>query len=321
MDAIIGNRGLVGLNICQNHKFIHQFNSSNVPTHYDSKYDTVVCAAAPGSMLLANRDPVSDKKSIDQLIQQLSVLRCNNFILISTIAVLSERCDSKSEEADDFETSAAYGINRRKLEVYCRQKFDSCLIVRLPALFGKGLKKNFIFDILNPAPSLMTRQHHNYIEDILPLFLRSLFLMVFEWNTKISMYKIDRVKLNISSNKCELESWLINSGNSALNFTNPDSIFQFYNLSRLWTDIEIALTSGLRLLHISPAPLKAKKIYYSVKNTNMPQSSESINAKKYQQDMQTLHSHLWGSHNSYITQEQDIINEIKDFCMFYGSDG
>jgi hypothetical protein len=145
--------------------------------------------------------------------------------------------------------------------------------------------------------------------------------MAFEWDNDILMYKIDRVKLNISSDKCELESWLINSGNCALNFTNPDSIFQFYNLSRLWADIEIAFTSGLQLLHISPAPLKAKKIYYSVKNTNMPQSSDNINAKKYGQDMQTLYSHLWGSHNSYITQEQEIINEIKGFCKSYRSDG
>ena len=135
------------------------------------------------------------------------------------------------------------------------------------------------------------------------------------------MYKIDRVKLDASPDKCELESWLINSGNSALNFTNPDSIFQFYNLNRLWADIEIAFTSGLRLLHISPAPLKAEKIYCSVKNTNMPQPSGSINAKKYEQDMQTLHSHLWGSYNSYITQEQEIINEIKGFCKSYRSDG
>lgn len=321
MDAIIGNRGLVGLNICLNHNFPHQFNSSNIPNHYDGEYDTVVCAAAPGSMLLANRDPVSDERSIDQLMQQLSALRCNNFILISTIAVLADHCESKSEDADDFETSAAYGINRRKLEIYCRQKFDSCLIVRLPALFGKGLKKNFIFDILNPVPSLLARPNHNYIKDILPLFLRPLFLMAFEWDTEISMYKIDRVKLDASPDKCELESWLINSGNSALNFTNPDSIFQFYNLNRLWADIEIAFTSGLRLLHISPAPLKAEKIYCSVKNTNMPQPSGSINAKKYEQDMQTLHSHLWGSHNSYITQEQEIINEIKGFCKSYRSDG
>ena len=70
--------------------------------HYDGEYDTVVCAAAPGSMLLANRDPVSDERSIDQLMQQLSALRCNNFILISTIAVLADHCESKSEDADDL---------------------------------------------------------------------------------------------------------------------------------------------------------------------------------------------------------------------------
>ena len=42
-----------------------------------------------------------------------------------------------------------YGYNRLRIENFIRDNFDDYLIVRLPALFGWKLKKNFFFDILN----------------------------------------------------------------------------------------------------------------------------------------------------------------------------
>ncbi len=57
------------------------------------------------------------------------------FILISTIDV------HKKKET--------YGINRKKLEDFIKKKFRKYLIIRLPAVFGVGLKKNILFDLLN----------------------------------------------------------------------------------------------------------------------------------------------------------------------------
>ena len=41
-----------------------------------------------------------------------------------------------------------YGVNRYYLEQFCRDNFDTT-IVRLPGLFGDGLKKNVIYDLMN----------------------------------------------------------------------------------------------------------------------------------------------------------------------------
>jgi hypothetical protein len=41
-----------------------------------------------------------------------------------------------------------YGIHRYELEEFCSSRFDTT-IIRLPGLFGKGLKKNVIYDLIH----------------------------------------------------------------------------------------------------------------------------------------------------------------------------
>jgi hypothetical protein len=52
----------------------------------------------------------------------------------------------------------AYGTNRLALETWIAARNPDHLIVRLPALFGPGLKKNALFDLL----------HNNSVEKINP---------------------------------------------------------------------------------------------------------------------------------------------------------
>jgi hypothetical protein len=36
-----------------------------------------------------------------------------------------------------------------------------CHVVRLPALFSRNIKKNFIFDLINVIPSMLTEHKYN----------------------------------------------------------------------------------------------------------------------------------------------------------------
>ena len=87
----------------------------------------------------------------------LSTVKAKHFILISTIDVYSSFIPSPDESSIPDETRQdAYGKNRYQLECWVRKHFPSSLIVRLPALFANGLKKNFIFDLMHPLPSMIS---------------------------------------------------------------------------------------------------------------------------------------------------------------------
>ena len=51
---------------------------------------------------------------------------------------------------------------------------------------------------------------------------------------------------------------------SALMFTDSRSTYQFYPLSRLWKDINIALEHDIELLHLATEPVGAGELYNSL---------------------------------------------------------
>jgi nucleoside-diphosphate-sugar epimerase len=42
-----------------------------------------------------------------------------------------------------------YGLHRLRLEEFVASRFPSCTVIRLPGLFGEGLKKNVVYDFLH----------------------------------------------------------------------------------------------------------------------------------------------------------------------------
>lgn len=159
-DGLIGHTGFVGQTLSRQHRFAAPFNSASISQAAGQDFATVVCAAAPGSMFEASRFPERDAKAIDGLISRLSSFRAKRFVLISTIAMLARFDGQATESTTAFQTEVPYGVNRRRLEVFCAGHFKDCLILRLPALFGPGLRKNFLFDMLNPVPSMLPPLRH-----------------------------------------------------------------------------------------------------------------------------------------------------------------
>lgn len=71
------------------------------------------------------------------------------FVLISTVDVYMNPINVDEDSKIDPETIDPYGRHRYYLEQFVRDNFKNYSIIRLPGLFGKGLKKNFIYDLIN----------------------------------------------------------------------------------------------------------------------------------------------------------------------------
>lgn len=147
--ALIGHTGFVGKTLLKQTSFNHFYNSKNISDIKGGEFDLVVCAGAPAQKWLANKDPESDLKNINSLIETLNTVQAKTFVLISTVDVLENPIGVNEDTKIETENLAAYGLHRYFLEEAVKEQFSSSLIIRLPGLVGPGLKKNIIFDFLN----------------------------------------------------------------------------------------------------------------------------------------------------------------------------
>ena len=306
--ALIGATGFVG-GCLADEEITHTFHSRNIRQINGHHFDTVLCAAAPGSMVEANTAPERDKTRIDTLIDHLSQVTTQQFVLISSIAVLADFAGQDDEDTEAFQTELAYGRNRRALEIFCADHFDNCLILRLPALFGPGLKKNFLFDLLNPVPSMLTAARMQATKDAVGPAQKPLLDQIYAWDETLQMHKLDRMALNASSQRAALENDVTAAGLSAIGFTHPTSAYQFYNLAQLPADIKSACEQGLDVLHLAVEPIAAADIHEAVTGQQMPQTTARI----HHEDMRTKHAALRGRSGPYLTDRADVLNNLRRF--------
>ena len=147
-NAIIGASGFVGGTLARHCQDACRFNSKNICNIRLGAFDVVYCAGAPAVKWLANKNPEADAQTLDVLKGHLETITCNWFVLISTIDVESS-------------TSGAYGLHRKKLEEWVQEHFSGrCTVFRLPALFGMGLKKNALFDLLTNNQTEAIKVNH-----------------------------------------------------------------------------------------------------------------------------------------------------------------
>lgn len=147
--ALIGYSGFVGSNINSQSKFTHFYNSQNIAEIRGEDFDLLVCAGVRAEKWRANQNPEEDFKAIEQLIENLKGIKVKRFVLISTVDVYPNPEGVNENSKIVLEKSAPYGKNRFYFENFVRKSFPKTTIVRLPGLFGKGIKKNLIFDIIH----------------------------------------------------------------------------------------------------------------------------------------------------------------------------
>jgi len=173
--ALVGHTGFVGATLNASDHFTHLFNSRNFREMVGEEYDEVVCAGISAVKWKANKEPEKDLGSIQTLLDVLATVKAKRFTLISTIDVYPQ---SDAGVNEDYVVSPdllqPYGRHRLLVENFVKETFEKTLVVRLPGLYGVGLKKNIIFDLMsgnetekiNPATALQWYPTYRLSSDI-----------------------------------------------------------------------------------------------------------------------------------------------------------
>lgn len=147
-DALFGYTGFVGSNLARQHRFDKSFNSANAGESRGRDFGLVVFSAARAEKWRINQNPGEDLRHIEELENTIGGCTARQFVLISTVDVYGSPQGVDERTPIDFDGLHAYGRHRYQLEQHVREVYPDALIVRLPGLFGPGLKKNVIFDFL-----------------------------------------------------------------------------------------------------------------------------------------------------------------------------
>ena len=245
MTGLIGATGFVGSALQRQAQFDRHYSSSNIEQARGQRFDLLVCAAPSSGKWLANSDPQSDLASLEKLLSVLGSVTISRFVLISTIDVYPFAVGVDEDTEIDEAVLLPYGLHRRRLERHVAAAFERSLIVRLPAVFGRGLRKNVIFDLL----------HRD------------------------------------------------------LRFVNPASVLQFYDIKRLWADLQVALDNDLSILNLAVEPLPVGAIASSIFNIDVPPSPGPAG----QYDMLSRHSRFFGRQGSYLVDAAGVIEGLTTF--------
>ncbi|WP_171208271.1 MULTISPECIES: NAD(P)-dependent oxidoreductase [unclassified Ruegeria] len=146
--ALIGHTGFVGGTLWGTGRYDVGFNSKNFRDMEGQSFDTVTCAGVQAQKWWANQNPQADWDGIAPLLDVLGTVKTRRMILISSVDVYQTPVGVDENSPTPVDGHHPYGLHRLQVEDRLNALFDDCRIIRLPGLYGAGLKKNLIFDTL-----------------------------------------------------------------------------------------------------------------------------------------------------------------------------
>jgi hypothetical protein len=247
--ALVGYTGFVGGNLLQQARFDCLYNSQNIQDIRGQSFSHMIVSAAQAKKWWANQNPQEDWEGIERLLENLSNCRADRVTLISTIDVLGSAAGLTERDTPDMDALTAYGLHRWRLEETVQARFEQVLVVRLPGLFGHGLKKNVIYDLL----------HDN-----------------------------------------------------ALGQIQPQSSYQYYDLSCLWRDIGTAWAHQLARIHLFPEPVQTAELlqaFFPGRDVGRYAGPEA------HYDHRTIHGTLFGGDDRYIASKSEVMRQLGAFIQ------
>ena len=302
MVALVGYTGFVGSNIyaAAGDQIDAVYNSKNIENAFGTNPDVLIYAGLRAEKYLANNAPEKDMELIVQAEDNIAKINPKRLVLISTIDVFKVPKNVDENSKIDTENLHAYGYNRYQLELWAREKYPDALIIRLPGLFGKNIKKNFIYDFINVIPFMLKAEKLEELSE------RDSEIRNYYELQENGFYKV-HVK---DEDRDTLKEKFRRLGFSALNFTDSRSKYQFYNLGRLWSDIQIALDAGITMWHPATEPVSAGEVYVYLTGKDFV---NELGGSPADYDYKTINETLFGGNTGYISKKSEILFEISDF--------
>jgi nucleoside-diphosphate-sugar epimerase len=245
--ALVGHTGFIGSNLARQFEFDECYNSKTIGEIRGRKFDLLVSAGVSALKWWANQNPAEDRARIDGLLASLTEVRAREVVVLSTVDVYP--VNSGVDESFDCHSlpNHAYGANRLHFEDAMRELFNDVTIVRICGVFGPGLKKNVIYDLL----------HDNCLDVI-----------------------------------------------------NPASSFQYYNVSRLWTDIERLRSTDIRLINFVAEPIVTGEIIERLFPGKVVGASPSPEAHY---DVRTIYSSQFNAVGPYLIGSEEVMADLAEF--------
>jgi nucleoside-diphosphate-sugar epimerase len=247
-SALIGHTGFVGTSLLRQAAFAGTFNRASIAGIGGAHWDLVVCAAPSAVKWRANRFPEEDRAHVGALIEVLPRVRCDRFVLVSTIDVYRDPNGVDETTSIIPDACMPYGRHRWELECAVRRTFGGrALITRLSQLFGTGLRKNFVYDLI--------------------------------WD-------------------------------NALHLTDHRSRLQFYDVSRLWRDLQTCLDSGLDLVNLAGEPLRCDELAREVFGRDFRNETPS---GPVSYDMRSVRLAALGVDGPYALRRNAVLDGLRAF--------
>lgn len=302
MKSLVGYTGFVGCNIALSTQFDSMYNSKNISLAYGTKPELLIYAGVRSEMFQANNYPEQDLKEIENAILNIKKIGPKFVVLISTISVLGEQASGYENVVPDKIQISPYGKNRRYLEEWVINNMPHSLVVRLPALYGKGIKKNFIYDYIHIIPKILKREKYE------ELIRDNHELVKFYIKQDNGFYRC----IAKPDDRKMLISYFKSIDFTALSFTDSRSKYQFYPLKYLWEHICRAKEHGIRVLNIATEPMEVSELYSYLEGRPY---QNLIMEKPYNYNMRSYYAELYGGHSGYIFDKNFIKNDIREFII------
>lgn len=92
---------------------------------------------------------------------------------------------------------------------------------------------------------------------------------------------------------------------------HADSVYQFYNLERLWGDITTAREASLSVLNIATEPVTVAEVAEQCFGFTFDNRPSDIKPVRF--NFSSKHAELFGGSGGYLYSKEQVLDEIKDF--------